>query len=94
MRWSKFVDMQQGVIIFHDVNVEYFGVKDFFSQLVTSLPNGLVAYKLFFVHSAGLGIITFSKQLYDEILLHFENVYTEDMINILTSPPIMIWGKL
>ena len=70
--WSKFVN-ENGIILFHDTAVEYFGIKDFFKEL----KNG---YKLEFKHSAGLGIYTKNKELYQLILSTFDNVYGTDII--------------
>ena len=70
--WSKFVK-EDGIVLFHDTAVEYFGIKDFFKEL----KNG---YKLEFKHSAGLGIYTKNKELYQLILSTFENVYGTDII--------------
>lgn len=65
--WSSFV-RDNGVILFHDTSVEYYGIKKFF----TELEGG---YKLCFIHSAGLGIYTKNKELYDNIVNQFNNVY-------------------
>jgi len=62
--WSKFVN-NNGVVLFHDTAVEYFGIKDFFNEL----PND---YKLSFSHSAGLGIYTKNKELYNVIKKKFD----------------------
>ena len=51
----------------HDTNVKDFGVNKMFSEI-----EGY--YKLEFLHSAGLGIITKNKQLHDTIESVFFNV--------------------
>lgn len=61
--WSKFVG-EKGIILFHDVCVPQFGVKDFFREV--RYPN-----KLYFTHSAGLGILTKDNELAEEILEEF-----------------------
>lgn len=48
--WAKFVP-DDGIVLFHDVAVQAFGVKDFFRELSGG-------YKLYFTHSYGLGIYT------------------------------------
>ena len=58
--WSKFVK-EDGIILYHDVCVPYFNVKDFFRELEGG-------YKAYFTHSAGLGIFTKNKKLFDLIL--------------------------
>lgn len=63
--WSPFVK-ENGIILFHDVCIPQFGIKDFFRQLG--------GYKLYFTHSAGLGIYTKDKELYETILKTFKNV--------------------
>ena len=72
--WSPFVK-EDGIIIFHDINVDNpaFGVKQFFKEL--SREDG---YKLYFLHSYGLGIYTKNKELKDKILANFSNVYNFD----------------
>jgi beta-1,4-mannosyl-glycoprotein beta-1,4-N-acetylglucosaminyltransferase len=65
--WSKFVNYD-GIILFHDTAIEHFGIKDFFFK---ELYNG---YILNFEHSAGLGIYTKNKKLYETILSNFSNV--------------------
>ena len=74
-RWIPFL-AEGGVVLFHDIAVPYFGVKDFFSEL-------RVGYKLFFAQTNGLGVLTFNKNVYDVILATFENVYTADMLYLL-----------
>jgi beta-1,4-mannosyl-glycoprotein beta-1,4-N-acetylglucosaminyltransferase len=69
--WSKFVN-NDGIILFHDTAIEYFGIKDFFKELP--------GYKLEFKHSAGLGIYTKNKELYQTILSNFDNVYGTEVI--------------
>ena len=56
--WSKYVK-EDGVILFHDTHIEYFGIKDFFKEL----PE----YTLYFTHSAGLGIYTKSKERFNHL---------------------------
>lgn len=70
INWSKFVN-EEGIVLFHDTDVQGFGVKDFFKEL-----DG--GYKLYFKHSYGLGIFTKNKHLYDVILQNFNNVYEFD----------------
>jgi len=65
--WSKYVT-DDGIILFHDVAIPYFEVKDFFREL----NHG---HKLYFVHSAGLGICTKNTKLYNMILQEFDNIY-------------------
>ena len=64
--WSKFVD-DNGIILFHDTAIQHFGIKDFFREIG--------GYRLYFTHSAGLGIYTKNEQLYKLILSTFDNVY-------------------
>lgn len=67
-RWSPHVT-DDGIVLFHDIAVPQFGVKDFFRELSGG-------YKLFFLHSAGLGIWTRNKELRDKIMEEFPaNVY-------------------
>lgn len=67
-RWSPHVT-ENGVVLFHDIAVPQFGVKEFFRELSGG-------YKLFFLHSAGLGIWTRNKELRDKIMAEFSpNVY-------------------
>jgi len=63
--WSRFVK-NDGIILFHDVCVPDYGVKDFFKELDN---------KLYFKHSAGLGVYTKNKILYQDILNEFNNVF-------------------
>jgi len=65
IRWSPFVK-EEGIVLFHDIAVESFGVKEFFRELTGG-------YKLFFLHSAGLGIFTRNKELRDKIMNAFSN---------------------
>jgi cephalosporin hydroxylase len=65
--WSKYVT-DDGIILFHDTAVQDYGVKYLFREL----NNG---YKLYFTHSAGLGIYTKNKLLYELIKNTFDNVY-------------------
>jgi predicted O-methyltransferase YrrM len=62
-RWSPHVT-ENGVVLFHDIAIPEFGVKEFFRELSGG-------YKLFFLHSAGLGIFTKNKQLRDAIMTEF-----------------------
>lgn len=74
--WSKFVN-DDGIILFHDVAIRQFGIKKFFSEIEGG-------YKLYFTHSAGLGIFTKNKELRDSILATFSNCYD------FNSPPLYI----
>lgn len=67
--WAPFV-LNEGIVLFHDINVPNpaFGVIDFFRELSGG-------YKLYFLHSYGLGIYTKNKHLYDTIRNNFTNVY-------------------
>jgi predicted O-methyltransferase YrrM len=69
--WSPFVK-EDGLILFHDTAIGHFGIKDFFRTLNQG-------YRLHFIHSAGLGIYTKNKQLFDAIKSKFsvgnERVY-------------------
>uniref|UniRef100_A0A6C0CUD6 Methyltransferase n=1 Tax=viral metagenome TaxID=1070528 RepID=A0A6C0CUD6_9ZZZZ len=67
--WNKYLK-DDGVIIFHDVSVPYFGVKHFFKEVT-------YGFKLYFIHSAGLGICTKNQILYNKILENFDNVYDD-----------------
>lgn len=66
--WSKFVH-EEGVILFHDicVNNPAFGVIYLFRELEDG-------YKLYFVESYGLGIITKNRQLIEDIKRDFPKV--------------------
>lgn len=64
--WSPFVK-EDGIILFHDVAVPYYQIKDFFRELTDG-------YRLYFTHSAGLGIYTKNKDLYETIKNQFGNV--------------------
>lgn len=66
--WSPFVK-ENGVILFHDVYIfhEDFGIKDFFHEVQEG-------HKLYFTHSAGLGILTRNEELVTKIRNEFENV--------------------
>ena len=67
-KWSPFVK-EEGIVLFHDIAVQSFGVKEFFRELAGG-------YKLFFLHSAGLGIFTRNKDLRDKIMNTFsKSVY-------------------
>lgn len=67
--WSPFVH-EDGIILFHDVNVPNpeFQVVNFFRELSDG-------HKLYFLHSAGLGIITKNEKLAQRIKEQFSNVY-------------------
>lgn len=67
--WAPFV-LDDGIILFHDVNVPYpgFEVINFFRELQDG-------YRLYFLQSYGLGIFTKNKELYEEIKKQFINVY-------------------
>lgn len=67
--WNKYLT-DDGVVIFHDVSVPYFGVKHFFKKLA-------YGFKLYFIHSAGLGICTKNQILYNKLLENFDNVYDD-----------------
>jgi hypothetical protein len=62
----------KGVVLFHDINVPRpaFEVIHFFREL----SNG---YKLYFMHSYGLGIFTKNKLLYEAIKKQFTDVYDD-----------------
>jgi predicted O-methyltransferase YrrM len=64
--WSPLVK-ESGIVLFHDVAIPQFGIKKFFSEIE--------GYKLYFTHSAGLGIWTKNKALYETILATFNNCY-------------------
>jgi hypothetical protein len=65
IKWSPFVK-EDGIVLFHDIAVQSFGVKEFFRELTGG-------YKLFFLHSAGLGIFTRNRDLRDKIMDAFTN---------------------
>jgi hypothetical protein len=65
--WSPFVD-DSGIILFHDTEIAEFGIRTFYNQI-----NG--GYKAVFLHSAGLGIYTKNKELFELIIKEFDNVY-------------------
>ena len=70
--WSSFVT-ENGIILFHDINVPEnpdFQVVKFFRELSGG-------YKLYFLHSYGLGIFTKNEQLYEKIKNAFDNVYDD-----------------
>jgi len=73
--WSPFV-RKNGIILFHDVAIPEFGIRDFFKELTDG-------YRLYFVQSAGLGIYTKNKILYDKILNAFDNVLDFDQTPLL-----------
>lgn len=62
--WYPFLN-PDGVVLFHDTAIKHFGIKQFFD----TLEGG---YKLNFTHSAGLGVYTKNKKLYDFILANFD----------------------
>jgi glycosyltransferase involved in cell wall biosynthesis len=72
--WSRHVK-DDGVILFHDIAVAEFGVKDFFKELSGG-------HKLFFTHWYGLGIFTKNKTLYDAICSKFNNVQDGKYFNV------------
>lgn len=63
--WSKYVN-NNGVILFHDVTAFSDTVGRFFNEINDG-------YKTFFVHSAGLGIITKNRELFESILSYRDN---------------------
>ena len=65
--WSPFVK-EDGIILFHDVTA-FLDIANFFRNV----DGGW--HKLYFVHSAGLGILTKNESLRDEILNNFPNVF-------------------
>jgi cephalosporin hydroxylase len=67
--WSKYV-LENGIILFHDTAISWFEIKEFFRELSGG-------YKLYFTHSAGLGIYTKNKKLYEDIKLNFSNVFDD-----------------
>lgn len=66
--WAPFLK-EDGIILFHDVAIEQFGIKDFFHQVEDGFT-----YKYYFAHSAGLGILTKNKELMDKICATFDDV--------------------
>jgi len=64
-KWSPFVK-ENGIILFHDIAVQSFGVKELFREVTGG-------YKLFFLHYGGLGIFTRNKDLRDKIMDRFSN---------------------
>jgi predicted GH43/DUF377 family glycosyl hydrolase len=72
--WSRHVK-DDGIILFHDICVSEFGVKDFFKELADE-------YKLFFTHWYGLGIFTKNRVLYDTIRATFSNVQEGKCFNV------------
>jgi len=60
--WSKFVK-NDGVILFHDTEVESFGVKQFFNELELPKTNFKFCY--------GLGVVSKDEKLIDEIKIEF-----------------------
>jgi predicted O-methyltransferase YrrM len=69
--WSPHV-VDDGIILFHDTHIDGFQIKDFFR----SLTGG---YRLYFEHSAGLGIYTKNEALKNAILATFDNVHDFDV---------------
>ena len=65
--WKKFVD-NNGVILFHDVTAFSDTVGRFFKEINDD------GKKLFFTHSAGLGIWTKNNELYNKIIETFRYV--------------------
>jgi predicted O-methyltransferase YrrM len=68
--WSPFVD-ENSIILFHDVTA-FPEIAQFFRDVEDGWQ------KLYFTHSAGLGILTKNTELKDEILKHFDNVFNHD----------------
>ena len=64
--WSKHV-VEDGIIIFHDVTSFPDDVGKFFNEIEGG-------YKLYFTHSAGLGVYTKNKDLYNSIITNFPNI--------------------
>jgi len=64
--WKKFLK-PNSIVLFHDICVPGFGVVSFFRELNEG-------YKLYFTHSAGLGIYTKDTCLYNLIKASFPNV--------------------
>ncbi len=69
--WAPFV-LDDGIVLFHDINVPNpaFGVIDFFRELSGG-------YKLYFLHTYGLGIFTKNALLYEAIKNQFADVYDD-----------------
>jgi len=65
-KWSKFLK-NDGIILFHDVT-SFEEIAQFFRDVNDGL------YKLYFTHSAGLGILTKNIELRNIILNNFPNV--------------------
>lgn len=63
--WSPHVK-EDGIMLFHDTHIPSFGIKDFFRELTGG-------HKLYFEHSAGLGIFTKNSSLAQTILDTFPN---------------------
>jgi hypothetical protein len=63
--WSKFVE-SDGIILFHDVTA-FYDIAKFFSEV----QDGWL--KIYFTHSAGLGILTKNVEMKNEILANFTN---------------------
>ena len=68
--WSPFVD-ENSIILFHDVT-SFPDIAQFFRDVEGGWQ------KLYFTHSAGLGILTKNAVLKDEILKNFNNVFNHD----------------
>ena len=68
--WSKFVK-EDGIILFHDVT-SFKDIAQFFKEVEGNW------HKLYFTHSAGLGILTKNIDLKNEILNNFKNVFEHD----------------
>lgn len=66
--WSPFVK-DDGIILFHDVCIQQFGIKDFFHEV-----DGGYMYKAYFPHSAGLGVLTKNRALFETIQAEFPNM--------------------
>ena len=65
-KWSKFLQ-NDGIILFHDI-ISFPEVRQFFREIHSEW------HKLYFTHSAGLGIITKNIELKDVIINNFLNV--------------------
>lgn len=73
--WAHFVH-NDGVILFHDVNVAHFGVIDFFKEV----NHG---HKLYFLHTFGLGILTRNEKLYQAMKANFQEIYDFSVIPLI-----------
>jgi len=66
--WSKYVK-DEGIILFHCTEIDYFGVNKFFKEELTK------GNKLYFKQDCGMGIYTKNQKVYEKIKAHFENVH-------------------